>query len=186
MLIGCPRDCTTPFVRVWPLNAIFSVGSKCYANFDPPLVSIYCGYRQLPSDVQVRQVSDKRTPDRDLPQPSPHHLRRAQPALVLLPRTIVWIALLPKVVRPTALASRFARIANLICLLWGDRLTCGKYLAELLTADRGGRRGFPIAVLREIEGLQAFHTHMHRSSDQAPNWIGSTRSLWDGSDGNSE
>jgi hypothetical protein len=102
-------------------------------------------------------------------------MRRAQPVLVMLPRTTVWIALLPKPVRPNALAARFARIANLICIVWRDRLACRKYLAELLTDDRGGRKGFPIVVLREIEALQAYHAHMHRSSNDAPDWIRSDR-----------
>jgi hypothetical protein len=44
-------------------------------------------------------------------------------------------------------------------------LACRKYLAELLTDDRGGRKGFRTAMLREIEMLQAYHTQIHPRSD---------------------
>ena len=53
-----------------------------------------------------------------------------------------------------------------------------QYLRELLTDERGGRKGFPTAALREIETLQAYHAHIHRSS-QALDWTGSNRPLWD-------
>jgi hypothetical protein len=127
-------------------------------------MSIYRGHRALLSDVQVRQVSDK--PLAALPSPeSPAHLRRAQPVLALLPRTAVWIGLLPARIRPNALAAQFPRIANLLCAVWADPLACRKYLAELLTDDRGGRKGFRTAMLREIQMLQAYHAQLHPRSD---------------------
>ena len=100
--------------------------------------------------------------------------------LVLLPQTAVWIALLPKQVRPNALAAQFARIANLVCAVWGDHLACRKYLAELLTDKRGDRKGFPIAVLREIEVLQAYYARVNQSSKPETDWGGPIRSMWDG------
>src|SRR5580765_8552026 len=123
-------------------------------------MSIYRGYRPLPSDVQVRQFSDRQSAQISSPPESPPHLRRAQPVLELLPRTAVWIALLPKSVRPNALAAQFARIANLVCAVWGEPSACQKYLGELLTDERGGRKGFPTAALLEIETLQAYHAHL--------------------------
>ena len=58
-------------------------------------------------------------------------------------------------------------------------MACRKYLRELITDERGGRKGFPTAVLREIEALQSYHAHLHRSSKPNLNLGGSNRSLWD-------
>lgn len=143
-------------------------------------MSIYRGYRPLPTDVQVRQVADKRPVEIPSQQPVPHHLRRAQPAGVVLPRTAIWISFLPQRVQPKALALHYARIANAICAVWGDLPACRTYLAELLTDQRGGRLGFPSAVLREIELLQRYHAHVNASSKTNQNWEDSQRSLSDG------
>jgi hypothetical protein len=126
-------------------------------------MSIYRGHRTLLSDVQVGKATDK--PSTEISSsPSPAHLRRAQPVLALLPRTAVWIGMLPPPVRPHALASQFPRIANLVCAVWADPLACRKYLAELITDDRGGRKGFRSTMLREIETLQAYHAQLHPRS----------------------
>jgi hypothetical protein len=58
---------------------------------------------------------------------------------------------LPEQVRPNALATRVARIANFICAVWDDPPACRQYLEELLVDRRGGRKGFAIGVLREFE-----------------------------------
>jgi hypothetical protein len=131
-------------------------------------MSIYRGYRALLSDVQVPPVTDKPSTEIPSSQPSPVHLRRAQPVLALLPRTAVWIGLLPPPVRPHALAVQFPRIANLVCAVWADPLACRKYLAELITDDRGGRKGFRSTMLREIETLQAYHAQLYPRSDFDP------------------
>ena len=133
-------------------------------------MSIYRGYRPLPTDVQVRQVANKRPNEITSPQPVPHHLRRAQPAGVVLPRTAIWISFLPPRVQPSALASQYARIANAICAVWGDLPACRTYLAELLTDQRGGRLGFPSAVLPEIELLQRYPAHVHAPLKSNPKW----------------
>ncbi|MEO6064345.1 MAG: hypothetical protein ABIP49_01000 [Lysobacterales bacterium] len=144
-------------------------------------MSIYRGYRPLPTDVQVRQVANKRTVEIPSQQQVPHHLRRAQPAAVVLPRTAIWISFLPPRVQPKALASQYARIANAIYAVWGDLPACRTYLAELLTDQRGGRRGFPSAVLSEIELLQRYHAHVNASSKTNRFWEDSQLSLGDGS-----
>jgi|SRR4030095_4172912 hypothetical protein len=151
----------------------------CWHDQRTPM-SIYCGYRALPSDVQVRSGSGKHSTEGSAAQSPPHHLRRAQPVLVLFPQTAIWIASLPKQVRPNALVSQFARIANLICAAWGEPTACRKYLAELLVDERGGRKGFPMAVLREIRVLQAYHAHVNQLHNPDADWVGPIRSMWDG------
>ncbi|MEO8755235.1 MAG: hypothetical protein ABI624_21445, partial [Casimicrobiaceae bacterium] len=132
----------------------------------------------------VRQVSDKSATDPLPQQASPVHLRRAQPALTLLPRTAVWISLLPKPIRPIALALQFARIANHVCAVWDDPAACRRYLDELLTDDRGGRAGFHAAMLHEIETLKAYHAHVFPTSEFGPDQLSSKRVPWDASDRN--
>lgn len=103
-------------------------------------------------------------------QPAPHHhLRRAQPVTVLLPRTANWLAEIPEKFRPTAVASQFPRIANLICATWADPVARGKYLQDLLAGDRPNRKGFPPQVLRELQRLHAVHLTLFELK----------RSLWD-------
>ena len=126
--------------------------------------SIYRGWRTLPSDVQVQDGVDKGPPE-DRPALPSVHLRRSQPLMVLLPHTKSWIASLPEPVRPYTLAAQFARIANLLCADWDDPPACTKYLAELLIDHRGGRKGFPMAVLRELNVLQAYYVGLYGTFD---------------------
>lgn len=133
-------------------------------------MSIYRGHRALLSDVQVGQATDRRSTEASSSPSSPTYLRRAEPVLALLPRTAVWIGLLPTAVRPQALASQFPRIANLVCAVWGDPSACRQYLAELLTDDRGGRNGFRSTMLREIETLQAYYAQIHPRSGFNADW----------------
>ncbi len=128
--------------------------------------SIYRGWRTLASDVQVQDGVDKRTTE-DRPALRSVHMRRSQPVLVLLPRTRSWIASLPEPVRPHALAAQFARIANLLCIVWDDPSACKRCFYELLVDRRGGRRGFPMAVLRELNVLSAYYIAMHDAFDRS-------------------
>ena len=135
------------------------------------IMSIYRGYRPLPSDVQVLRVSDRPAKtDVSAATPSFHQSRRAQPALVLLPRTAAWIECLPKSIRPMSLALQFPRIANSVCAVWLDQPACSKYLSELLTDLRGGRKGFPMAVLREIEALRGDPAVVHSYTGPKSDW----------------
>ena len=81
------------------------------------------------------------------------HLRKARPVEVLLPMGERWLRSLPPNVRPQALEAQFPRIVNLIALQWDDRKRCPDYFLELTTDRRGGRRGFPPAVGRELSVL---------------------------------
>ena len=120
-------------------------------------MSIYRGWRYLTADVQQQDVAHTRsTVGASAPAPPLYHLRKAQPVLVLLPRTASWIASLPPRAQPRMLAKQFARIANALCAAWNDVPACQQCFEDLLADRRGGRQGFPTTVLR------AYHAAVHR------------------------
>jgi hypothetical protein len=82
--------------------------------------------------------------------------RRSQPADRLLPLAEQWFDGFPAEVTPCALVSEFPRIANMLALQWRDRQACAAYFGELLVDRRGGRRGFPPAVQRDLERLRDY------------------------------
>jgi hypothetical protein len=88
-------------------------------------------------------------------------MRKNQPVAVLLPRTRQWLQELPSPVRPRALALQYARIANLLCAAWDHPQECRRYLNELLIDRRGGRRGFPKPVAREIRLLSEYYCQIN-------------------------
>jgi len=83
-------------------------------------------------------------------------VRKARPADYLLPASQKWLEHLPHDVRPLALAMHFPRIVNLVAIQWHDRRACAEYFEELLIDRRGGRRGFPAQVQRELSGLRNY------------------------------
>jgi hypothetical protein len=60
---------------------------------------------------------------------------------------------LPGDVYPQALVDQFPRIANTIVELRYDREKLGEYFQSLLNDSRGGRQGFPFAVLMNLQNL---------------------------------
>jgi type IV pilus assembly protein PilE len=150
------------------------------------LMSIYRTYRPVRSDVHV-DASARNGHSRDsCEQDSAHpvHLRRAQPTESLLARTVLWIHRLPEPVQPHALAKQYARIANLLCAVWQDVAACRKYFTELLVDNRGGREGFPQAVLQEIQALQEYYLRLYAPSEVDGDEGYATRSVWDGPERN--
>lgn len=135
--------------------------------------SIYRGWRPVREDVHAHAVAHKHVAVEasDALAP-PIHLRRAQPINVLLPRTAVWLGDIPEKFRPVALATQFARIANVICANWADPVARGDYLKDLLAGGRPNRKGFPPQVLRELQVLHAVHLTLFDLN----------RSLWAGSE----
>jgi hypothetical protein len=102
-------------------------------------------------------MGDEPSPPQQPPAPAPvepTHLRRANPATVLLPRTVRWIESLPSPVRPAHLAAQYARIANQLCAKWDDRADCASYFDDLLADRRGDRAGFPVRILKELQALK--------------------------------
>lgn len=96
-------------------------------------------------------------PERTQAGPPPVHLRKAQPANVLLPRTRAWIESLPEPARPHTLTTRYARIANVFATLWDSPVECRRYFDDLLVDRRPGRKGFPPDVLADIFKLRRLH-----------------------------
>lgn len=54
---------------------------------------------------------------------------------------------------PQALVDHYPRIANTIVELRFDRAKLDQYFQSLLNDSRGGRQGFPFAVLKELQNL---------------------------------
>jgi hypothetical protein len=86
----------------------------------------------------------------------PADRRRPQPLNQQLPATAKWAAALPAEVQLTVLLQTIPRIANVIARLWQDDAGLRRYLDELLTDNRGGRRGFPPDVQLELILLREY------------------------------
>lgn len=78
------------------------------------------------------------------------HLRKAIPNESLLPTTVSWAARLPPEARPIQLMKQFARVANRVAVTWHDADAFYACIGDLLIDRRGGRRGFPPEVSREL------------------------------------
>ena len=82
--------------------------------------------------------------------------RRARPAEILLPVTLVRLRALPDEVKPRQLAGQFPRVANLVAMHWDDDVAFPAYLEGLLTDHRGSRRGFPQVVRDELVAVRDY------------------------------
>ena len=89
-------------------------------------------------------------------------LRKADPVNYLLPTGLKWLKSVPEEARPIALATRYARIVNILAQQWNDPPACGAYFDALLVDRRGNRQGFPPAVQTDIRILFEYFI---RSSD---------------------
>jgi hypothetical protein len=135
-------------------------------------------YRQRNSLVPETDVTAPIPPEKaavDIP-PEPRraesesqwvHLRKANPANIVLPKGRKWIDELPSHLRPIHLIEQFPRIVNLIALDWNDASATYKRFDTLLVDHRGGRRGFPAAVQCELEALRDHYFGICRAG-QAP------------------
>jgi hypothetical protein len=83
-------------------------------------------------------------------------VRKARPADYLLPISERWFEHLPNDIVPVALATQFPRIVNLVAMQWEDRRACPAFFEELLMDRRGGRRGFPAEVRRDLSRLRNY------------------------------
>ena len=86
-------------------------------------------------------------------------LRKADPANYLLPASNRWLKSLPQEVRPIALATKYARIVNLLAQHWDDHDASSTFFDHLLSDRRGNRQGFPVAVKSDIRILQEYFLH---------------------------
>lgn len=80
---------------------------------------------------------------------------------------VVWVMELPESVRPKQLALRYARLANKLCKLWGEPLKCERFLDDLMTDRRGGRKGFPLQVASELATLRDYYFKLHHHGKSA-------------------
>lgn len=68
-----------------------------------------------------------------------------------------WLRRLPARRRPLRLCTDFPRVANRIAWCWNDRHLSEQLLEDLLVDRRGGRQGFPLPVVRELQRLREFN-----------------------------
>jgi hypothetical protein len=88
----------------------------------------------------------------------------------------LWLRRLPSRRRPLRLCQTFPRVANRIAWCWYDVALSEQALDDLLTDRRGGRRGFPPAVVRELQRLRDFNAHQRR--DDAPDGLWTRLGRW--------
>lgn len=69
----------------------------------------------------------------------------------------LWLRKLPPRRRPMRLCASYPRVANRIAWAWPDSELSMRLLDELLIDRRGGRRGFGVAINRELQRLQDFN-----------------------------
>ena len=104
-------------------------------------------------------------------------MRRTAPLNILLPSTTLWAKALPRQVRPMALLATFPRIANLLAASWKEPVAFHNYMGSLLFDHRGGRRGFPPRIKKELVKLRsAYHLD---SSERGSDLIAKARSARD-------
>jgi hypothetical protein len=129
-------------------------------------MSVYRTLKRSPlSDVHhvaARIVGPVNDPEQAVPiSPAPDWTsrRKGSPLETLLPMTERWMAALP--FRPLAIAATFPRIANTLTALWTRPDALWSYLNDLFVDKRGGRQGFPINLLGELEGLRAYYATLY-------------------------
>jgi hypothetical protein len=144
-------------------------------------MSIYRTIKRAPiSDVHVEGEAARTVPNDSATRPAVNPViaidyssrRKARPATILLRTTSEWLATLPSEVQPRELSRQFPRIANSICAMWKDTEPCEKYVDELLTDRRNGRRGFAVEIVREIERLRAYRETIVPGPDDDPETMG--------------
>lgn len=72
----------------------------------------------------------------------------------LSPICHAWVKALPQAIRPYELCLQFPRVANRLALCWPDPALAQRLCDDLLVDRRGGRRGFPWPVRKELVALR--------------------------------
>ncbi len=80
-----------------------------------------------------------------------------------------WLRELPSRRRPLRLCQLYPRVANRVAWCWRDPELTTQLLDELLHDRRGGRRGFPTPVVRELQRLAQFNVQQ-RNDPQGDGW----------------
>jgi hypothetical protein len=87
----------------------------------------------------------------------PHDEDRA-----LTSNTHRWLHRIPSGLHPKRLGRDFPRVANRIAAAWPDVARTEQLFDDLLVDRRGGRRGFPQAVVVELQRLLQLHRNRQR------------------------
>ena len=81
-----------------------------------------------------------------------------------------WLRQLPPRRRPLRLCESFPGVAHRLAWCWRAPEVSTAMLSDLLQDRRGGRKGFPAGVVRELQRLSEYNQH-HRSEAAAePLW----------------
>jgi hypothetical protein len=80
-----------------------------------------------------------------------------------------WLRALPSRRRPMRLCQLYPRVANRLAWCWHDPELATQVLEDLMHDRRGGRQGFPVPVVRELQRLAEFNTHQ-RVDPQGDGW----------------
>jgi hypothetical protein len=110
----------------------------------------------------LRVLSRRDAPDTDPPPGA--RLRRAPRACddALNGTSRAWLRQLPAGRRPLRLCERLPRLANRIAWCWADAALVDAVFDDLLTDRRGGRQGFPKAVVTELRRLRDYRVQWAR------------------------
>ncbi len=91
----------------------------------------------------------------------------------------LWLRRLPGARRPLRLCELYPRVANRVAGCWGDPLLRQQMLDELLHDRRGGRRGFPACVVRELQRLRDFDASTGNDVPGPPWWRAMVKAVRD-------
>ena len=83
-----------------------------------------------------------------------------------------WLRKLPHGRRPMQLCAIYPRVANRLSWCWPDAELSRQALEDLLDDRRGGRRGFPPAVARELRRLDEFNAQQRLEKVRSHWWSG--------------
>lgn len=79
-----------------------------------------------------------------------------------------WVIGLPPSLRPHATCEQFPRVANVIAASWRDLPFSLRVIDHMINDYRGGRRGFPVDVQRELLALQGHQRQQLPRADPGP------------------
>ena len=94
--------------------------------------------------------------------------------LELSDKAIRWLRRMPAEARPVRLCQEFPRIVNRIAALWQDEGLSEYTFDDLLNDTRGGRLGFPPAIVEELTMLYELHLKRMEAPKEAEPWRLST------------
>ena len=64
-----------------------------------------------------------------------------------------WVMALPAALRPYSACEQFPRVVNAVAASWNDIAFSLRVIDHMVNDYRGGRRGFPLAVQKELHAL---------------------------------